>query len=145
MSGRDVLAVRVRPTLDPSTLLRVSGPLQGGRPRVLPVGRRGALGAWIPDRGPELRKGGVVGLSGLDVLAVRGRPPLDPSTVLRVSGPSPWNGFPMGSGMTRGWTLEEGGDFVGHEVHLAHEGVVGFDAVADEVEDEMVEARVQVV
>ena len=41
--------------------------------------------------------------------------------------------------------LEEGGDFVGHEVHLAHEGLVGFDAVADEVEYKVVEARVQVV
>ena len=52
-----------------------------------------------------------------------------------------------GAGMrgVGGVTLEEGGDFVGHEIHLAHEGVVGFDAVADEVEDEVVEASVQVV
>ena len=41
--------------------------------------------------------------------------------------------------------LEEGGDFVGHEVHLAHEGLVGFYAVADKVENEVVEAGVQVV
>ena len=50
-----------------------------------------------------------------------------------------------GAGMTGVGGLEEGGNLVGHEVHLAHEGVVGFDAVSDEVEYEMVEASVQVV
>ena len=84
MSGRDVLAVRDRPTLDPSTLLRVSGPSQGGLPPVLSVGLSDALGARIPDLGPEVRKGGIY-RRGATLLAMRS------IWCMRVSwGSTPW-------------------------------------------------------